>query len=564
MTTEVKPITRGALELHKKLQELGSIGEIEVREWLAELDPELTPSDINFVIGHGMDGSKRWWHRNSEGFLVNGPKGGTTPPASSGDDPGQGQKGLSNELKKPKLLDPGTMSEPRDQFYTIALNLGITEKSASIATYSCWGTAEMFDPAEAWQAIVQSSALVPSQKKALWRNWCAWAGIKIPDELRDNVEKQYNQLSSTGRPGGTTVASIAPAPARRFIPIKGEVVMVEPDDPGGMAFSEALHVADRQTEKAESSIRAAAAAPAESPAMAAVVNIMGDLAKAALAPHGDPNGATSTLEIVKLMVDNVKDSSANAMTIMKQDLDHRLELEARDRKAAEERSNNILLKLTDIIDRQDRPKNPFDSLDQVLPGIGAKILNNILNPPKAERGFTITLPQGEVSLDDYERLQKIDSQKELMKTLRLNIPQFFEMARDFATATKMAAEAETERTRPAAIPESSAGKDMTLNNYCVECMRAVKVPDGIDEFTCQYCGIVQSTDGTVVPQGPGQEEDSEPEAVPTETAAADLLGDDVFIIRRSDKDREWPPESAPTPVGSGAETLEKEVVASNA
>lgn len=55
MTQEVKPIIRGALELRKVLREQGSSGEREVREWLAEIDPKLTPSDINFAMGHGMD-----------------------------------------------------------------------------------------------------------------------------------------------------------------------------------------------------------------------------------------------------------------------------------------------------------------------------------------------------------------------------------------------------------------------------------------------------------------------------------------------------------------------------
>jgi len=45
MTQELKPVTRGALDLCKLLQDQGSVPKQEVRDWLAEQDPELTASD---------------------------------------------------------------------------------------------------------------------------------------------------------------------------------------------------------------------------------------------------------------------------------------------------------------------------------------------------------------------------------------------------------------------------------------------------------------------------------------------------------------------------------------
>lgn len=49
MTQEAKPVVRGALELRKRLQELEIIDKREVRDWLAEQDPERTAGEINFV-----------------------------------------------------------------------------------------------------------------------------------------------------------------------------------------------------------------------------------------------------------------------------------------------------------------------------------------------------------------------------------------------------------------------------------------------------------------------------------------------------------------------------------
>jgi hypothetical protein len=252
MTQEGKPITRGALELRKRLQELGSIHQQEVRDWLPELDLELTASDINFVIGYGLNPKRLWWHENAEGFLVNGPAPGTNPAPSSRDRSGQVPVPLSDEVKKLVVIDTSTMSDPRERFYVIALNLGIAEKAARSTACYCFGTADMYDPTEAWQALVQGSDIMPSQKRRLWRLWCYWAGLGIPQALSEKVDKQYPVLGSTDRPKDF---SVPPAPARRFIPVRGEVVMVDPDDPGGMSFSEALQVADRQMEKLELSTR---------------------------------------------------------------------------------------------------------------------------------------------------------------------------------------------------------------------------------------------------------------------------------------------------------------------
>ena len=495
MTQEVKPIPRGAQDLRKLLREQGSVAKEEVRQWLAEQDPELTAGDINFVIGHGEAPNRLWWHEDAEGLLVSGPKPGSKPVIE--ETPGQVSE-LSDEIKKPPLLDPSEMSEPRSQFYTIALNLGITEKSARTAAFSCWLTADMFNPAEAWQAILQSPELRPSQKKSLWRNWCSWAGITVSEGLAEKVEQQYGVLSKTDR---SKDPSVAPAARRRFIPVDDEVVMVEPDDPSGMSFTEALLIA-KQHQKPQI-VPPAPAAPAESPAMAAMINVLGGLTTAALTPRTDPNAANSTTEVVKLMVEGARSDSANALALMKQELDHRLENEARDRKAAEERSNAILLKLTDLIERQGQPRNPFDSLDQVLPGIGAKLLDKILNPPLPESGFTVSLtgPNGEpgkVSLDDYERYSKIQDKREMIQMVRQRLPELIEVGRDLALATERAVNRGREEQSP--VTQLVSRNKENYDGFCVACLRVLKLPENVAEFTCPYpdCSALQSLAGEVI------------------------------------------------------------------
>ena len=558
VTQEVKPVTRGALELRKQLQDLGRIPKHDARDWLSELDPELDGSSINLVIGYGLSPSRRWWHEDSEGFLVNGPK---DAPISSEVVPAETSTELSDDVKKAPLLDPGTMAAPRDQFYTIALNLSIPEKAARTAAHSCWLTADMFNPAEAWQAIVQGSEMIPSQKKRLWRNWCAWAGIKIPEALAEKVEKQYTGLASTGA-DRTHVAGVAAPAGRRFIAAKGEVMMVEPDDPGGMSFSEALHLADRQEEQQGKKTQAAApATPAESPTVAAMVTVLGNLTTAALTPRADPAAGNSTLEIVKLMVEGARSESTNGMVLMRQELDHRLENEARDRKASEDRSNAILSKLTEVIERQGQPKNPFEMLDQVLPGIGARLMDNLVNPPHQEGIFRVAFgdQEGNMTVDQYERISKVENQKEFTKMLRLQLPEFFAMGRDFAQAARRPAE-------PDRTEQLLLRKETEYNGYCSACLHVLRLPEGIDQFTCPHCGALQNSAGELLEAAPvGQEELGTGELPILVEQANDAFDTDALVLRPLDKDREWSPEpaheKAPPPAGSETATPPVEMVA---
>ena len=538
VTQEVRPVTRCAGELRKQLQDLGRIPKQEAREWLSELDPQLDAGSINLAIGYGQNPTRRWWHEDAEGFLVNGPK---DAPISKEDDSGQVQTQLSDEVKKVKFIDPATMAEPRDQFYTIALNLAIPEKTALTAAHSCWLTADMFNAAEAWQAIVQGSEMIPSQKKRLWRNWCAWAGIKIPETLAETVEKQYTGLGSTGT-DRTRVTGVAPAPSRRFIAAKGEVVMVEPDDPGGMSFSEALHLADRQEEQQDKKTQAAApATPAESPTLAAMVTVLGNLTTAALAPRADPAAGNSTLEIVKLMVEGARSDSTNAVALIKQDLDHRLEIEARDRKAAEERSNAILLKLTDLIERQGQPRDPFASLDAVLPGIGAKLLDKILNPPSQEAGFKVTIgdQEGHMSLDDYERYSAIQSKRDVVQLARQRLPELFQLGRDLLTATERAHRQDREEESVALQPVSQ--KELDYNGFCVACLRVMKLPENVKEFTCPYpdCGALQSLTGEIMatgklePPAESWESPAEPREIMNEAGEEQPVSEEEELVDRA-------------------------------
>jgi hypothetical protein len=556
MTQELKPITRGAQELRKLLEEHGSIAKADARDWLAEQDPELTPSTINFVIGHGESLNRNWWHEDAEGFLVKGPKPGKIPEES----PSEVPVGLSDELKKPALLDPSAMSEPRDQFYTIALNLGISEKAARITAFSCWSTGDMFNAAEAWQAIVQSTALIPSHTKSLWRNWCAWAGIEIPKDLVEKVEKQYAGLTSTDR---SKDSAVAPAPSRRFIAVKGDVVMVEPDDPGGMSFSEALRMADQQA-------RTAAPAQNDNGVVVALINQSGENQRAAQQESGQnmraflelskgDSGGLGPLLIAnldnqrretELRFQNLEEMRRKDDELARQKEEHRWS-EAQDRE--DRRQENLTKALQELSSNR---KGPFDAIEEIAPGFMQRMVDNLLNPPRQEAAFRVTIgdQEGNLSLDDYERYSKIQNQKEFLQFLRKSVPEFFEMGKDFALATRRVAE--RDRKEQLDAPPDVSLKDPPFNAYCGACYTKLVVRGDIKEFTCPYCGALQSMEGEILtPEVAAREErELQPES-PLEESADYGFDAEALVLRAADKDREWSPELEESPAPAAAEPV---------
>ena len=51
--------------------------------------------------------------------------------------------------------------------------------------------------------------------------------------------------------------------------------------------------------------------------------------------------------------------------------------------------------------------------------------------------------------------------------------------------------------KPAGVPPISQ-KDMGFNGYCVACLRVVKLPENVEQFTCPHCGALQSMAGEIL------------------------------------------------------------------
>ena len=504
-----------------------AVSKENVVQWLEREFPDTTIQQRNFVLGYGK--RTKMWHDDKDGFWVRG------PAASDG-------KVETHKLTPPmEISQIEALADPKDQFYALAIGLGIPDRAAKSAAFYCSNNFNMDHPDRLLEAIDQCSDISPMQRRRLVKTWLSFRGIRPTQAFTEKVEQQYPSIEETKAKGAGS--------SRRYVAIGGDVLLVDDGDPAGQSFAEAVRFANLQIEKTRALMPGAPAAPAEPASTAAMIKVLGDLATGALTPRADPAAATSTTEVFKLMIDGVRDSSANTMALIKQDLDHRLENEARDRKAAEERSNAILAKLTDAISALAQPRNPFDSLDQVLPGIGQRLLDNLLNPPRQEGAFRVTIgdQEGNMTMDEYERFSKVENQKEFTKMLRVQLPEFFAMGRDFAQAAKRAPEGDVKD-----LPGSrqlGSQPDPGFNGYCVACLRMLMLEENVEQFRCPHCDALQNMAGELLDAASVEQEELRTEESPTPEEQADAAFDANPLVLRPldqlDKDREWSPEPAP-------------------
>jgi hypothetical protein len=226
--------------------------------------------------------------------------------------------------------------------------------------------------------------------------------------------------------------------------------------------------------------------------------------------------------------------------------------------------------LTELSAGANHPKNPFESLDQVLPGLGQRLLDNLLNPPKQEGAFRVTIgdQEGNMTLDEYERFAKVENQKEFIKTLKAQIPEFFAMGRDFARAATRAPQGDFDQLPGSHQPNFP--QDREPNAFCPKCIQGVTLPKGIDQWRCPQCGLLQNLVGPLPDGALVKQEELRTEEVLTPEEQADAAFDANPLVLRPldplDKDREWSPEPAPEemppPSRSQAATPTVEAVAS--
>ncbi len=463
-------------ERAKILQELQDIVEErngmpfeEATQWLAEQGDQ----NPNGTIGNLI----RWdrLHKADDGttlLLGKGPEKSSTRTRDPQEPPAQ--------------VDVAALEDPADQMEAIARQLAIPPKMArAIATF----VTKSFDfdnPEQVWNALKEVAELGPSQRKRLWRTWTSWRGAELPEELLQRVERE-NVQEAKGLASGD-----GEKPSRRFVAVNGEVLPADPDDPGGMAFSQALQAALLQVQ---------GRTQGDGGLPAALVTEMGANARHTLdlmsREKGDGGGAAAQLskELMDSRIENVRTEFAGTLELMRQSQ----ETQARELSGA-------INGLAQSIKNADPPKTWVDQMFEQVPGLKNRFEQLFQPPaPATDSGVRINLPEVKdgdgnaigVDLDSYERIENLRMKKDALSFARQSMPGFFRTAQRMTRSwDRMVEQGEL----------GAAGKaEDTLETDCVECGLKLTYNKGAEAFTCPRCKTIQTPGGQVFTRGSSPE-----------------------------------------------------------
>jgi len=474
-------------ERTKSLQELveerGGMPFEEASQWLKEQGD----GNPNGTLGNLL----RWGrlHKSDDGTMLLSGKGpektSTTTRVTNGEPPAP--------------VDLASLEEPAEQMEAIARQLAIPPKTArAIATYVT-RSFDFDDPEQVWNALKEVTEIGPSQRKRLWRTWTSWRGVEPPEELVRRVE-QENVQESKGAARGDGAQ-----PTRRFVAVNGEVLPADPDDPGGMAFSQALQAAQLQIQ---------GRTQGDGGLPAALVKEMGENSRHTLdlmtRDRGSGGGAEAQLsrELMDSRIENVRTEFSGTLELMKLSMEN----QARDLSGA-------ISDLSRSLKDQKPAKSWVDEMFEAVPGLKDRFKSLFEPPaPSTDSGVRITLPEAKdsegnpigVDLDSYERLENLRLKRDALAFARQQMPGFFR------TAQRMT------RSWDRMVEQGQLGAggkaEDTAETDCPECGLRLTYKKGAEAFQCPRCKAIQTPDGRVISRGGGKGAEEKPEPAEKEAS----------------------------------------------
>ena len=463
--------------LQELVEERGGMPFEEATQWLAEQGDE----NPNGTVGNLI----RWGHlhKADDGTTLLLGKGPEKKPAQT--------RAPSGE--PPAQVDIAALEDPADQMEAIARQLAIPPRAArAIATY----VTKSFDvdnPEQVWNALKEVTEIGPSQRKRLWRTWTSWRGAEPPEELVHRVEQEAVQEAKGAARGDGA------QPTRRFVAVNGEVVPTDPDDPGGMAFSQALQQAQLQ-------IQGRTQGDGGLPAV--LVTEMGANTRHTLdlmsRDRGDGAGAEARLarELMETRIENVRTEFTGTLELIRQSQ----ETQARELSGA-------INGLAKSLENKDPPKTWVDQMFEQVPGLKDRFQRLFEPPvPATDSGVRINLPEikdGEgnpigVDLDSYERLENVRIKRDALSFARQQMPGFFR------TAERMT------RSWDRMVEQGQVGgqAEDTVETDCIECGLKLTYKKGSEAFQCPKCRTIQTPDRQAVTRGRSKGTEEKPEQEP--------------------------------------------------
>ena len=474
-------------ERTKSLQELveerGGMPFEEASQWLKEQGD----GNPNGTLGNLL----RWGrlHKSDDGTMLLSGKGpektSTTTRVTNGEPPAP--------------VDLASLEEPAEQMEAIARQLAIPPKTArAIATYVT-RSFDFDDPEQVWNALKEVTEIGPSQRKRLWRTWTSWRGVEPPEDLVQRVEREnVQEAKGVARGDGAQ-------PTRRFVAVNGEVLPADPDDPGGMAFSQALQAAQLQIQ---------GRTQGDGGLPAALVKEMGENSRHTLdlmtRDRGSGGGAEAQLsrELMDSRIENVRTEFSSTLELMKLSMEN----QARDLSRA-------ISDLSRSLKDQKPAKSWVDEMFEAVPGLKDRFKSLFEPPaPSTDSGVRITLPEAKdsegnpigVDLDSYERLENLRLKRDALAFARQQMPGFFR------TAQRMT------RSWDRMVEQGQLGAggkaEDTAETDCPECGLRLTYKKGAEAFQCPRCKAIQTPDGRVISRGGGKGAEEKPEPAEKEAS----------------------------------------------
>ena len=481
----------------------------DVTAWLNQED--FPSTKIGPVLAWGAKKGARRWHRE-EDTLIAGPRPATPAAAAlSGRVPGE----------VPDLEDAQNQPTLKNQFRALMQSVGIEQNHARSAANFCFGSFEMEDPAQIWQALRECLQIGQSgMKKQIWRLWTKHIHVDPPEALTQEIVNWGRVTPPPSAPGG-----------RRFFAIDGQVVPTTPDDPEGMSMADAHRLASLQkgdrprdeqtggglvttllqqqgeTDRKRLELDGQRNRPEGDSVTAAVINQFGEVLKTSLNKPPDTSFETRIDAQRREFEGRMESQNQRFMDLMEAQGErhqHMLELV--------QTNNTHSLELVRLaMDGNNNRPSFFEQLEQALSN---KVLADFLKPPAAPLQM-ITGPNGTMTLDVYKAIQEMNFKSEALTVAKTSLPELFKVGSDIAAATKELARTRGETVERDSPQSAQADETQTHSGYnqhtdCGHCGQSMTYPTGAEFLICPHCRAPQTADGhLMVPQGAPAEPDQD-------------------------------------------------------
>ncbi len=531
---EVK-VPEYSARLEERLKLEGPLTIDDIRAWLTE--EGLEPGQVNLTTGYGYASGRKMYHKEGD-TLVAGPR------------PGGGQPVAGRHHAVPELEDAQNQPTLKAQFQGLMESVAIEENQARAASNFCFGTFEMEDPAQIWQALRECLQIgQPGMKKQIWRLWTKHIHIDPPAAL-------VQEVTNWGRNVPLPSAQMG----RRVVVIDGEVINTTPDDPEGMTMADAARLVSIQrgkndqtgggmvatllqqqgeTDRKRLEIEAQRGRPEGESVAAAAINQLGEFVKTVANRPPDTSFETriesqrrefearmeaQTQRFLDLMTAQTAAATAAAAAAADRS-QHQMEMI--------QTNNTHSLELLHLA--MDGNNNQPSIMQQIEAVLTSGLIEKLKPAPAAPAMFYGADGKG-MTLEVYKAIREMDLKSEALAFGKQAIPDVLSTAKDMVQATRELAASRGHTFDD--VGEQPADDVVLMQTTCGHCGQVMSYPAGAAFLVCPFCRAPQTPDGRLmVPQTPPAQPD-EPE--PTE----------AVIQERPDR---APYEEAESPMGEEAE-----------